>query len=177
MNHQPFREWIFSQEKLSAEQDLALQDHLDSCDACCHLKDAWLEVDSALRQPAQVSPLPGFTARWQAHLAEYQQMKQKSRVWTTMGIYVGIIITLLVILITQIWSFIQSPDQFVAIWFNSLVSLVSIYYALVDHIHIGATYMTVYTFIALFFLLGMISFMSVLWLAAYRKLSMVRRTI
>jgi predicted anti-sigma-YlaC factor YlaD len=177
MNHQPFREWIFSEEKLSAEQTKVLEEHLNSCESCSHLDNAWSEVESVFQQSPQLSPPAGFTARWQVHLAEYQLTKQKTRVWTTMGISTIFIISLLVVMIYQLRSFIHSPDQYVAIWFNSLISLVSIYYAFVDKVHFGMTNLPVYTFIGMFFLVGMISFMSVLWLAAYRKLSMVWRAI
>ena len=37
MNHQPFRDWLLSDEQLSTEQTQALQDHLSSCETCSQM--------------------------------------------------------------------------------------------------------------------------------------------
>jgi len=177
MNHQPFRDWLLSDEQLSTDQTQALQEHLQSCEACSQLQSAWSEVESVLHQSPQVSPLPDFTNRWQEHLAEYQHVTQKRRVWLSFAITVGGVISLLVLLASQVWSFMQSPSQYLAVWFNSLLSLVSIYYALVDQFQSGNPYLPVYTLVGMFFLVGLISFMSVLWLATYKKISMRWRTV
>ena len=177
MNHQPFRDWLLSDEKLSADQTQALQEHLHSCEPCSQLAGAWTEVELSFRQSPQLSPAPGFTTRWQAHLDEYLQHKQRQRVWLSMVIMVISVTALLVILVSQVWTFVQSPGDYLAVWFNSLISLVAIYYALADKFQSITGYMPVYTFIGMFFLVGIISFMSVLWLATYKKISMVRRAV
>jgi len=177
MNHQPFRDWLLSDEKLSPDQTQALQEHLESCTSCDELATAWSEVESSLQHAPLLIPAPGFTTRWQAHLDGYLLHKQKQRVGISIGITVIFILSLLIILISQLWSFVQSPEQYLAIWFNSLVSLVSIYYALVEKIPSFSEFTPVYTLVGLFFLAGIVSFMSVLWLATYRKVSMVRRMI
>jgi hypothetical protein len=48
MNHQPFRDWLLSEEKLSIDQTQALKDHLHSCESCSQIEAAWLEVDQRL---------------------------------------------------------------------------------------------------------------------------------
>ncbi len=177
MNHQPFRDWLLSDEKLSPDQTQALQEHLESCTSCNQLATAWSEVELSLQQAPLLIPAPGFTTRWQTHLDGYLQHKQKQRVSLSIGITVTFIISLLIILVSQLWSFVQSPGQYLAVWLNSLASLVSIYYAMVEKIPSFSEFTPIYTLIGLFFLAGTISFMSVLWLATYRKISMVRRTI
>jgi len=177
MNHQPFRDWLLSDEKLSTDQTQALQEHLGTCTACNQLASAWSEVELSLHQAPMFVPAPGFTTRWQAHLDGYLQYKQKQRVGISIGITVIFIISLLIILVSQLWSFVQSPGQYLAVWFNSLVSLVSIYYAMVEKLPSFSEFTPIYTLVGLFFLAGIVSFMSVLWLATYRKISMVRRTI
>lgn len=177
MNHQPFREWLLSEEQLSTDQTQALQDHLHSCESCSQIEAAWLEVESEFHKIPQVKPEPGFSARWQAHLAEYQHGRQQQRGWLTIGFIALVATSLLVLLVTQLWSLLQAPGPYLAVWFNRLLSLVPIYYAFQDIFRSFTGNIPIFTFVGMFFLVGIISFMSVLWLTAYRKLSMARRPI
>jgi len=177
MNHQPFRDWLLSDEKLSADQDHELQEHISSCDSCKEIKSAWLEVDSTLHKSPQVEPAPGFTIRWQAYLAEYLERKQKRRGWMMIGLNSVIIIALLGLVASQLWSLIQTPGPFLVAWFTRILSLVTIYYTLQDLFSSFTGSIPLFTLVALFFLVGFTSFMSVLWLATYRKLSFARRIV
>jgi len=175
MNHQPFREWLLSKEKLSADQTQSLQDHLHSCDSCTQIKASWLEVESVFHKTPQVIPESGFTARWQAHLLKYQQNIEKRKAWMTIGITALIVTILVGILVTQVWLLIQSPGPYLITWFNRLLGLVPIYYAFQDLFRSLLGGISINSFVGMFFLVGIISFMSVLWLSAYRKFSMARR--
>ncbi len=177
MNHQPFREWLVSDEHLSDEQSRALNDHLLSCDSCQRMESAWKELEVVIRKSSQIEPASGFTQRWQEHLAEYHLYRQKRSGWLTIGGTLLVAISLLGLFFTQLWSLIQAPDQYLAVWLNRLVGVVSIYYTLQNIASSFSWYISVYTFIGMFFLVGIISFMSVLWLATYRKFSMVRRVV
>ena len=90
------------------------------------------QVESAFRAIPQAQPAPGFTSRWQAHLAEYLAHKQKRRGWMMIGLNVVIIISLLVLVVTQLWSLIQAPGPYLVAWFTRLFSLVTIYFTLQD---------------------------------------------
>lgn len=177
MNHQPFRDWLLSTEELTPEQKRGVHEHLKACETCRQLHVAWKEVDAVFHQSPLAAPMPGFSTRFQARLQEYQEKQQVRRVWLSIGISFILVVSSLVIMVSQLWSFVQSPSQYLAMWFDSLISLISIYFALVGKIHLSSTYLPIYTFIGLFFLVGLISFMSVLWLATYKKLTMARRTI
>lgn len=175
MNHQPFRDWLLSDENLTTAQTQSLQEHLSSCESCSQIESSWKEVEMAIRKFPQVEPASGFTFRWQEHLAEYHSRQQSRKSWLTIGATALIATFLLVILVVLIWSLIQAPGAYLQIWLNRLVSLVSVYYLLQNMISSYSWPIPIYTFIGMFFLVGCISFMSVLWLTAYRKFSLARR--
>jgi hypothetical protein len=177
MNHQPFRDWLLSEEKLSAEQIREMQEHVRSCESCRQTEDAWTQVESAFRAIPQAQPAPGFTSRWQANLAEYLAHKQKRRGWMMIGLNVVITISLIVLIVTQLWSLVQAPGPYLVAWFTRLFSLVTIYLTLQDMFRSLPGSIPLLSFLGLFLLVGIISFMSVLWLATYRKLSFARRII
>jgi hypothetical protein len=175
MNHQPFRDWLLSDDHLSAVQIKELQNHLDTCESCSHIESSWKEVELALRKSSQVEPASGFTVRWQEHLAEYQLHQQSRNSWLTIMVTALIATSLLVLLITQIWSLIQAPGPYLEIWLNRLVGVISVYFLLHNMINSYFWSIPIYTFVGMFFVVGFISFMSVLWLTAYRKFSLARR--
>jgi hypothetical protein len=175
MNHQPFREWLVSEEQLSVEQTQALQDHLRACESCNQIESAWNELEVVIQKSPQFEPASGFTHRWQVHLDEYQAHRQEQRGWLTISVTSLIVTGLLVLLIIQLWSLVQAPGPYLAVWLNRLIDVVSIYFTLQNIASSYSWNIPIYTFIGMFFVVGMISFMSVLWLATYRKFSMARR--
>lgn len=177
MNHQPFREWLVSEESLSTEQSQALQDHLSTCDSCSQVESALKEVELAIRKVPQVEPALGFRMRWQEHLSEYQSHRQSRLGWISIAATVLIATGLLVVLATQLWSLIEAPGPFLAVWLDRLVGIAAMYYLLRDVASSFTWSTSFYTFIGMFFLMGIISFMSVLWLVAYRKFSLARRAV
>ena len=61
MDHQPFRNWLLSEEQLSAEQNQSLQEHLASCESCSQFKSSWKELDLFIPKfSSQVAPECGF---------------------------------------------------------------------------------------------------------------------
>lgn len=177
MNHQPFKELLGSEETLSAEQNQALQDHLSACDSCKQVETALREVEFAIRKIPQVEPASGFTARWQEHLVEYQSHQQSRWGWVSIAATTLIATGLLVLLISQLWSLIEAPGPYLAMWLNRLVGLASLYYMIRNVASSFSWSIPLYTFLGMFFLVGIISFMSVLWLTAYRKFSLTRRAV
>ena len=175
MNHQPFRDWLISDELLSAAQTKALQDHLGDCDSCSQIESSWKDVELTLRKYPQVEPAPGFTLRWQEHLAEFQSQQQSRNSWLTIVATALIATSLLIILISQIWSLIQAPSVYMMVWFNRFISVLSVYYLLQNMVSSYSWSIPIYTFVGMFFMVGFISFMCVIWLTAYRKFSLARR--
>ncbi len=175
MNHHPFKEWLVAEGELSTEQDQALKQHLLDCDSCRELQTSWKELEVEIKRAAQIAPSAGFVVRWQANLVMHQQLQQKRRGWITIGATTTLVISLLVLLLLQIWALIQAPDAFLAVWFDRLVVVISVFYSVQNLAHSFSLPGPVYTLVGMVLLFGLISFMSVLWLATYRKFSMARR--
>jgi anti-sigma factor RsiW len=85
MNHQPFEDWLLSDEPLPPEQARALQDHLQDCETCPPLSEAWQAVRIELETAPQAAPAPGFSQRWQAHLEEKRLQERRRRIWLAGG--------------------------------------------------------------------------------------------
>jgi len=175
MNHHPFREWLVAEDELSSEQDQALKQHLLDCESCRELQTSWKELQVEIKRAVEVPPAAGFVMRWQANLVMYQQVQQKRRGWVTIGVTAMLVISLLVLLMVQVWSLIHAPDAFLAAWFDRLVAVLSIFYSIQNLVHSFSLPGPVYTLAGMVLLFGIVSFMSVLWLATYRKISMARR--
>jgi hypothetical protein len=175
MNHQPFRDWLLSDEQLSEGEKQALQDHLSTCESCSQIVSAWKEVEMEIKRVPEVAPAAGFTERWQANLATYQARKQSRGGWFTIAATSIVISTLFGIMAWQGWLLLQSPDAFLAVWLNRLVGVISLYFIVQNFVGSSIRYLPFYTILGMVLLVGLISFMSVLWLAAYRKLSLARR--
>jgi hypothetical protein len=175
MNHQPFRSWLLSEEELTIEQTQALQEHMRDCETCRQIDSSWQELQAVIERTSQLAPTPGFVDRWQIRLVENRQHEQKLRGWYIISATGIGVISLLVLVATQVWSLIEAPNVYIAALFDQLMGILSIYFTIRNLAGSFPMPEPVYTLIAMFLLFGMISFMSVLWLAAYRKFSMARR--
>ena len=177
MNHQPFRSWLLSADELSTEQAQALKAHLQTCDSCRLVESSWKELEAVIDRSAQLEPVSGFVERWQVRLVEHQYHQQKLRGWYTIGATSLVVISLLVLVVLQLWSLIQAPDVFLAAWFNRLMGVLSIFFTLRNLAGLFSLPGPVYTLAGIVLLSGIISFMSVFWLATYRRFSMARREV
>jgi hypothetical protein len=175
MNHQPFRDWLLSEEDLSAEHARLLHEHLADCEACNQLKSSWTEVEKVIHTSPQVAPEPGFTHRWQARLAEYETRQKNRQGWLSIGITAFIALILVFIVAYQVWGFLQDPAPFIAAGFDQLVGLISDYFILQRLVNSNGWFTPVNVLVGSFFLVGMISFMCVLWMTAYQKFNLLRR--
>jgi hypothetical protein len=177
MNHQPFREWLLSEQELSPEQSRQLKDHLSSCEACSLIESSWKEIEDSFQNLPIAEPAAGFTARWQMQLAEYRLVQQKRKGWLIISGTAVVVISLLSALVYQAWSVIQTPESFMALLFERMMGVISIYFSFRNFMGEYSWPTPIITFIAMIFLVGILSFMSVLWLATYRKFSLARRRV
>jgi hypothetical protein len=177
MNHQPFRNWLLSEEELSAEQIQSLQEHLASCESCVQIKSSGKEMDALFQNLSQVSPAPGFTQRWQSHLAEYEARQRNRSGWFIIVITALIAAFLLILLANQVWPLIKNPGPFIAAWLNQLVGLISDYYILQTFFRTNVWLNPISILMGSVLLVGIICFMSVLWITAYQKFSLSRRIV
>jgi len=113
MNHQPFEEWLLNETPIAPEQKRELDLHLRSCAHCIAL----LETGTALRSVKMASPADGFTARFQARLAERKLADRRRKLWGAVIFLVGGLTFLLWLLAPSVASFIASP----ATWITALV--------------------------------------------------------
>jgi anti-sigma factor RsiW len=108
-NHQPFEDWLLSDERLTTQDALALQEHLKSCPACTTLGDALHAVEGELRRAAHLAPAPGFVSRWQVRLAEGRLKKHRRQTLLSMVLSIGGAMALLVILLVVISPLLRNP--------------------------------------------------------------------
>lgn len=152
-----------------------LQEHLAGCEACDQLNSAWMEVENVIHTSPQVAPEPGFTLRWQAHLAEYETRQKNRQGWLSIAITAFVALILVIIVVYQVWGLLQNPAPFIAAGFDQLVGLISDYYILQRLVNTNGWFTPVNVLVGSFFLVGMISFMCVLWMTAYQKFNLLRR--
>jgi len=122
MNHQPFEEWLLSDEELTPEQDRALADHLQNCSECPQVGEAWEAVLEEIRQTPPAAPGPGFAQRWEARLEI--QRAQIQRRWTWIGLLVfsaGAVI-LSIFAVVDKWGSIPTPlEMFTGLSYSLIV--------------------------------------------------------
>ncbi len=177
MNHQPFRNWLLSEDQLSDEQTRSLQDHLAYCASCSQIVSSWQDVEYSLQHTPQVSPLTGFTARFEQRLAEQRSLHEARKGWFSIIATAVIAVALFGFIVYQVWLLIKSPEPFILSFMNHLLSLVTDYFVVQNILRSHSLWNVGYVMVGMFFLVGMISFMSVLWATAYQKLSLARRIV
>jgi anti-sigma factor RsiW len=109
MSHQPFEEWIFQDEDLSAEQHNLLQTHLDECSRCRRLHESWAEIQSELGHPEMTAPTHGFEARWRLRNAEQVQRASKRQISWMLGVTILAAAVLAVPLTLQVYAMLEAP--------------------------------------------------------------------
>jgi len=86
MKHQPFEDWIFSNEPLGEEEQRKLDAHLETCDSCRTLHAADFALNGMLAGAPTLSPAPGFQARFAYRLEEQRRMRRLVRVLLVSGL-------------------------------------------------------------------------------------------
>jgi len=175
-NHQPFETWIFSEETLSASEAQALQAHLQHCEDCRQLSNAWQEVETQFRLAPPLKPAPGFTQRWQVRLAADQRRAQR---WQTLSILlfsVGGAMLLFVLLGMTVFPLLRSPVPVAMVLVYQLTVLVSqisgtasVLITVVDTL-IGVVPPSLWAGIGV-----ALSLLFALWVVSLRKLTVTRR--
>lgn len=113
MKHQPFEEWLLDETSLTPEQKRELDLHVRSCAYC----SALMETGVVLRSVRMVAPADGFTARFQARLAERRLADRRRRFWGAILFLVGGLSVLAWLTGPYIFRFLASPE----VWIASLV--------------------------------------------------------
>jgi hypothetical protein len=127
MNHQPFEEWLLNDETpLTAEQKRELDLHVRSCVSC----SALLETGMILHSVKVVAPADGFTARFQARLAERRLADHRRRIWGAILFLIGGLSFLLWLAGPAILRFLSSPEVWIASFVEWGIFLITTFQAM-----------------------------------------------
>ncbi len=136
MNHQPFEQWLFSEEPLSPDQSRALQAHLETCESCRQLSAAWSGVQTLFEEVTPIEPSPGFTIRWRARqkaqLRQERYKKERQQSWITLMVSIAGAVLFLGLMVTQIFATVETPTQLLFIWIFRVTDFVSMIIAAGD---------------------------------------------
>lgn len=124
MKHEPFENWIFEENRLSADQQKQLKAHTEECAHCQQLDAAWQSVQREIRNAPAAAPRPGFSARWQASLAQRRELEHRRQVrrWIITLSALGFLVftALIVVFLTT-----NSPSRVVFTLAQSIFALAS----------------------------------------------------
>ena len=110
MNHQPFEEWLLNDKPITQEQKRELDMHMRTCAYCAALA----ETGIALKSVRKASPKTGFTARFEARLAERKLAEQRKRLWGSVFFTVGGLVLLMWLASPYLFSFLAAPATWIA---------------------------------------------------------------
>ena len=120
MNHQPFDNWLLSDEPLAEHDERALRKHLEDCSKCRELEDSWLEVANLFTEIPDIEPSPGFMNRWQATLEAdriaLKVMHQRWQSWILLVLIANGAALALILMGVQLFSSYDSVTEWVLSW-------------------------------------------------------------
>ena len=175
-NHQPFESWIFMPGDLTAGDQQALQEHLKECESCQQLAQALQGVESRLRAAPELSPTPGFTARWESRLAADRIRRQRLQTYWVMQVCIGGATFLLLLTVLMVLPSLRLPMPVLLAWGYQIFGVFSYFGSLgkaaltITGTLLGAIPITLWIAI----LVAMCS-LSALWLVAFQRLTAPRR--
>ena len=177
LNHQPFKDWLFSEEPLDPQDAILLQEHLRACEECKRQHLAWNGAQHSIRNAGQVAPAPGFVNRWQVRLAAQRLQKQHKLAWVFFFVAAGLAILTLAILGWQVLDVLRTPQNLLLVLFLRVAGIVTLLNSIGDYMSVFRALVPSFPVVVLIFFTGFTSMISVLWLAIYRRLRTVRRII
>ncbi|NJC95446.1 MAG: hypothetical protein FIB03_03750 [Anaerolineae bacterium] len=121
MKHQPFEDWLLNEEPITPEQRRELDAHLRSCAYCAAL----VETGKALRSVRMASPADGFTARFQARLAEQKLVERRRRFWGALWFVLGGLLLLAWFTGPTLVAFFSSPASWIAAFVERGIFLIT----------------------------------------------------
>lgn len=176
MNHKPYEDLILTSDGLTHSDRVFLQDHLAVCEDCRSLSHAWEHVAIELKASPMAAPAPGFTARWMQRLEADLARRERRQSLLILAFCILVAGLLLGVLALLSLPMAQSPVALIMTWISKAWVLFSTASLIQDMIAITlkalANIISPYWLI---FLLGVGSFLAVLWAASLRVLMTPRR--
>jgi hypothetical protein len=178
MNHQPFENWLLTDEPLSVEQSQALNEHLRVCETCNRMDTSWNEVQDLFQSVHRLAPAPGFTARWQERRAAQLSRHHQRQSWIFLIGMGTIAAALLAALGLSALSLVIQPEQLLIYSVYRLSTL------LINVVTVGDFLSTTVRslgssvpFVVWIGLSGLASMLSVIWFVLFRQLITQRRVV
>lgn len=178
MNHQPYEDWLFSDEPLLPEHTRDLQAHLRICDSCRQLSESWVDIENLFQVTPVVEPQVGFSARWLTRLEEKEKKTNQIQSWMMLFITGGVAIFILLLLSVNLYTSVDQPIQLLLLGTNKITEWLSlikatneVLSALVElvSIMISPTWWVLFA--------AVISLLSLLWIYSLKQLIQPRRMI
>jgi hypothetical protein len=172
MNHQPFENWLLSEEPLSTEDAQALSEHLRTCEICRTRQSTWSAMSQLIRSTPALSPAPGFATRWHERLTESRRIAHRRQVGILLFIMASIASMLLILIGTQAVQMMNSPLQYILLWAYRIFSIIT-YANEAANIVQGflGTFVKIIPLPVWVGFTGLVCFLGVLWTATFKRLT------
>jgi len=183
MIHQPYEDWLLanpnrSEEVLSAEQSVALRDHMAACEVCRQFAIALNAVDSQMQMASMMAPEPGFTNRWKVRFAEQRIRIQRRQSLTWLGICLASAAIVLGLILMVSWPLVKSPELLVLVTIHQATRFLLLIDASRQFL-VGLLFAASINipWIGWVLAAGVVSLLGVLWVVSYRLITNPRRII
>lgn len=104
MNHQLIDLWLHNPSELNAEQTSELHAHLQTCTECKRVYHGWESSASLIQSSGLVRAPAGFSARFQAGLAERRRREHRRQARIFLLILFGAILAASILLLVRFFS-------------------------------------------------------------------------
>lgn len=177
MNHQLFKELLLTEEPLTSEQTLELEEHIKECNNCQQLQAAWLEVHHLINITPEVDPLPGFTSRWEERIIQQRKQAQKRLTWIVFGSIASSALFVTILMGLQVFELIRSPQQITLVFLSRFAALVSYLTVTKDYLNLFSMFLPEVSLPVIVITIGIMTLFCVLWLATMKQISSVWRIV
>lgn len=177
MNHQIYQDWLFEDaQDLSPLQAQSLQQHLEACEQCRSLSNAWHELETTLECDEMLLPAPGFALRWQKRLEDSQRRIYRRQVVRSLSLIIAGMALLAGLMLAGLWPWLRSPSLLFYTWVYRVFSI----YTFADALrNLASPLMNLSTravpLAAMVFGFGFLCELAVLWVVSFRLLTNPRR--
>ena len=178
MNHQPYEDWLFSDEPLLPEQTRDLRSHLRMCDSCRQLSESWGDIQNLFQVTPQIEPQAGFSARWVTRLAEREKQTKQRQSWIMLIITGGVATLILLLMGVNLFASVDQPLQLLLLgtnkiteWLSLIKAINEVLSALIELVSIMIPPVWWVMFAVV------ISLLSLLWIYSLKQLIQPRRII
>ena len=180
MGHQPFENWLLSEEPLTPDQVQVLQAHMKTCGVCRQLSVDWAAVKQLFGSAAALTPAPGFSTRWLARQA-LENVHEKRRKHLGQSIRFFLInavsaVTLFILIAFQLYRSFDTPLDVFLVGVDQFKSILHFFKAIQEILL--AVFRVMASLIpseGWIFMVVLVGLMSLAWIATLRRLMIPRR--